>query len=74
MSKNSKRNKLHKKVSAKKEKYAKFLAGKDDRIASRTRVTDRIVPQSLINENDENVARQMRKLHATRFKEKDKKR
>jgi hypothetical protein len=74
MSKNSKRNKLHKKVSAKKEKYAKFLTGKDDRIASRTRVTDRIVPQSLINENDENVARQMRKLHATRFKEKDKKR
>jgi len=74
MSKNSKRNKLRKKVSAKKEKYAKFLAGKDDRIASRTRVTDRIVPQSLINENDENVARQMRKLHSARFKEKDKKR
>ncbi|HIH23993.1 TPA: hypothetical protein HA251_03090 [Candidatus Woesearchaeota archaeon] len=74
MSKNSRKNKLNKKISAKKEKYLKFETGKDERIATRSRVPDRIVPQTLVNENDENVAKQMRKLHATRFKEKDKKR
>ncbi len=74
MSKNSRKNKLNKKVSAKKEKYLKFETGKDDRIASRSRVPERLVDQTLVNENDENVVRQMRRLHATRFREKDKKR
>ncbi len=73
MSKNSRKNKLNKTVSAKKLKYAKFATGKDERINSRSKVQDRIVPQSLINENDAQVAQQMRKLHSTRIKEKDSK-
>jgi hypothetical protein len=57
-----KKDKGLKKVSAKKEKYAKFEAGKDDRIASRTRVPDRIVPQEFINANDVQISTQMRKM------------
>jgi hypothetical protein len=73
MSKNSRKNKLNKKLSAKKEKYQKYETGKDDRIASRTRVPDRIVPQTLINENDQQISQQMRRI--PRNKEpKDKKR
>lgn len=74
MSKNSRKNKLNKKISAKKEKYVKFETGKDERIANRSRVPDRIVPQTLINENDEQTAMQMRRLRAARIKEKDSKR
>jgi hypothetical protein len=73
MSKNSRKNKLNKKISAKKEKYQKYLAGKDDRIASRTRVPDRIVPQTLINENDASISQQMRRLPRNKEPE-DKKR
>lgn len=62
MSKNSRKNKLNKKISAKKEKYLKFEAGKDDRISSRTRVPDRIIPQTLINENDNQISQQMRRI------------
>ncbi len=62
MSKNSKRNKLNKKVSAKKEKYIKFETGKDDRIASRSKVQIREVPQTLINENDANISMMMRRM------------
>jgi hypothetical protein len=68
----SKKKKDVKKQSAKKEKYAKFLTGKDERIASRSRVPDRIVPQSLINENDTQIMQQMRRI--PRIKEKDSKR
>lgn len=71
MSKNSKKNKLNKKVSAKKEKYLKFEAGKDERISSRARVPDRLVPQTLINENDAQISQQMRRI--PRIKVKDKK-
>ena len=53
---------MAKKISAKKEKYLKFETGKDERIASRTRVPDRIVPQSLINENDMQISQQMRRI------------
>ncbi len=73
MSKNSRKNKLNKKISAKKEKYLKFEAGKDDRIASRTKVQMREVPQSLINENDMNISQQMRRLPRNKEPE-DKKR
>lgn len=73
MSKNSRKNKLNKKISAKKEKYLKFEAGKDDRIASRTKVQLREVPQSLINENDMNISQQMRRLPRNKEPE-DKKR
>ena len=62
MSKNSRKNKLHKKISAKKEKYLKFEQGKDDRIASRSKLQPRDVPQSLINENEMNISQQMRRL------------
>jgi hypothetical protein len=62
MSKNSRKNKLNKKISAKKEKYLKFEAGKDDRISSRARVPDRVVPQTLINENDNQISQQMRRI------------
>ncbi len=62
MSKNSRKNKLNKKISSKKEKYVKFLAGKDDRISSRSRVQERNVPQTLINENDAQIAQQMRRI------------
>ena len=72
MSKNSRKNKLNKKISAKKEKYLKFQAGKDERIATRTRVQDRIVPQTLINENDAQISQQMRRI--PRIKEKKDKR
>ncbi len=51
-----------KKISAKKEKYAKFLTGKDERIQSRAKVPDRNVPQTLINENDQQISMQMRKI------------
>ncbi len=51
-----------KKHSAKKEKYAKFLLGKDDRISSRSKVQQREVPQSLINENDTHISQQMRRI------------
>jgi hypothetical protein len=71
MSKNSRKNKLNKKVSAKKEKYLKFETGKDDRISSRTKVPERIVPQTLINENDAQISQQMRRI--PRIKTKDKK-
>jgi len=64
-----KKDKERKKVSSKKEKYLKFLTGKDERIQARTKVPDRIVPQSLINENDLQVAQQMRRL--PRHKEPD---
>jgi len=74
MSKNSRKNKLNKTVSAKKEKYMKYETGKDERIATRSRVIERVVPQTLINENDMAVAQQMRRLRAVRIKEKDKKR
>ena len=67
-----KKKKDIKRVSAKKEKYAKFLTGKDERIASRTKVPERMVPQSLINENDTQISQQMRRL--PRNKEPDKKR
>ena len=73
MSKNSRKNKLNKKISAKKEKYLKYETGKDDRIAARTRVPDRIVPQTLINENDANISQQMRRLPRNKEPE-DKKR
>lgn len=62
MSKNSRKNKLNKKISAKKEKYLKYEAGKDDRISSRTRVPDRLIPQTLINENDNQISQQMRRI------------
>jgi hypothetical protein len=58
----SKKKKEKKKISAKKEKYLKFEQGKDDRITSRTRVQPRDVDQSLINENDQNISMQMRRL------------
>jgi hypothetical protein len=57
-----KKDKNRKKVSAKKEKYAKFLVGKDERIASRSRVQVRDVPQSLVNENDAQISQQMRRI------------
>jgi hypothetical protein len=57
-----KKDKDKKKVSAKKEKYAKFLTGKDERIQSRTRVPERNVSQTLINENDTHISMQMRRL------------
>ncbi len=66
MSKNSRKNKLNKKISAKKEKYLKYETGIDERIAARTRVQERIVPQALINENEENIMRQMRRLPRNR--------
>ena len=66
MSKNSRKNKLHKKVSAKKQKYAKFNVGKDERITQRTKVQVREVPQALINENDTNITMQMRRLPRNR--------
>jgi hypothetical protein len=62
MSKNSRKNKLNKKLSSKKEKYVKFQTGKDDRIQSRLRVPDRIVAQTLINENDTQISQQMRRI------------
>jgi hypothetical protein len=65
------KKKKEKKHSSKKEKYAKFLAGKDERILSRSRLQERIVPQSLINENDATISQQMRRL--PRNKEKDSK-
>lgn len=67
-----KKDKDKKKVSAKKEKYAKFLAGKEERIAARSRVQPRDVPQSLINENDAHISQQMRRI--PRNREPDKKR
>lgn len=73
MSKNSRKNKLNKKISAKKEKYLKFEAGKDDRIATRTKVQMREVPQSFINENETTIAQQMRRLPRNKEPE-DKKR
>jgi hypothetical protein len=62
MSKNSRRNKLNKTISAKKQKYIKYEAGKDDRISSRAKVPDRNVPQTLINENDQQISQQMRRI------------
>jgi hypothetical protein len=73
MSKNSRKNKLNKKVSAKKEKYLKFETGRDERIASRLKVQVRDVPQTLINENDSNISQQMRRLPRNKEPE-DKKR
>ena len=61
-----KKDKEKKKLSAKKEKYAKFAMGKDERIASRMRVQVRDVPQTLINENDNNISQQMRRIPRNR--------
>jgi len=50
-----------KKISAKKEKYARFAQGIDDRIASRHRVTEIEVSQEFRNENDQHISAQMRR-------------